>query len=85
MLTIKNNKRTYTTKEYEIVFEKVENLGMFLEVECNNFEEGNVKEKKKEIQNFIDSLGIKVSEELNMGKPEMMLKKMNGKNKKIDY
>lgn len=36
----------------------------------------DVSLKKKEIQKFIDSLGINVSSELNMGKPEMMIKKL---------
>ena len=34
-------------------------------------------EVKKEIQQFIDSLELNVSEELNMGKPEMMIRKNN--------
>ena len=41
---------------------------------CTN-EDVDVKKVKEEIQEFIDSLGIKVSEELNMGKPEMMIKR----------
>ena len=32
---------------------------------------------KKEIQNYIDSLELNVSRELNMGKPEMYMKKHN--------
>ncbi len=39
-----------------------------LQESFNKFEE-----KKKEIQKFIDSLNLSVSEELNMGKPEMLL------------
>ena len=43
---------------------------------CTN-EDVDVKEVKKDIQNFIDSLELNVSEELNMGKPEMMIRKHN--------
>ena len=36
-----------------------------------------VKNVKKQIQDFIDNLNLNVSKELNMGKPEMYLKKHN--------
>lgn len=75
LLTIHNSKRTYKTDCYEIVFEIVKDLGYFLEVEYCTNEDVDVSLIKKEIQEFIDSLGIKVSSELNMGKPEMMIKK----------
>ena len=32
-----------------------------------------------EIQKFIDSLSLKISQELNIGKPEMMINKLNVK------
>ena len=59
----------------EIVFETVKDLGYFLEVEYCTNEDVDVSYVKKEIQEFISSLGINVSSELNMGKPEMMIKK----------
>ena len=75
LLTIHNSKRTYKTDSYEIVFETVKDLGYFLEVEYCTNEDVDVGLIKDQIQEFIDSLGIKVSSELNMGKPEMMIKK----------
>ena len=48
-----------------------------MEVEYCTNEDVDVKLIKKEIQNFIDGLGLNVSEELNMGKPEMYMKKNN--------
>lgn len=75
LLTIHNKKKTYVTDKYEIVLEDVKDLGHFLEVEFCTNEDVDVKKVKEEIQEFIDSLGIKVSEELNMGKPEMMIKR----------
>ena len=77
LITIKNNKTTYTFKDYEIVLEEVEDLGYFMEVEYSTKEDVDIKEIKKQIQAFIDSLNLKVSKELNIGKPELMLKKKN--------
>lgn len=74
LLEIHNIKRIYKHKDYEIVVEKVDNLGLFLEVEYCTLEDVNIKNIKEQIQNFIDSLDLNVSEELNMGKPEMMLR-----------
>ena len=75
LLTIHNSKRTYVTDKYEIVLETVKDLGCFLEVEYCTDLDVSVSLIKNEIQEFINGLGIKVSEELNMGKPEMMIKK----------
>lgn len=77
LLTIHNSKRTYKYNDYEIVFETVKDLGYFIEVEYCTNEDIDVKNKKKEIQEFINSLGLNVSSELNIGKPEMMIKKYN--------
>jgi predicted adenylyl cyclase CyaB len=77
LLTIKNIKRTYKYKNYTIEFERVDNLGLFLEVEyVTESNDADVKKIKSEIQEFIDSLDLKVSQELNAGKPELMLKKL---------
>lgn len=77
LVTIRNTKYTYFVDDkYEIVLEDVKDLGVFLEVEAqlqNDIEVDEVVEVKKQIQSFIDSLGIDVSQELDMGKPEMML------------
>lgn len=77
LLTINNSKRKYNTGKYEIVLETVKDLGYFLEVEYCTNEDVDVKEIKNEIQQFIDSLSLNVSRELNMGKPEMMIRKKN--------
>ncbi len=76
LLKINNIKHTYYTKKYEIVLEEVKNLGLFLEVERLNItNKENIIDVKKEIFNFIKSLGIKIGDELNSGKPELMLNK----------
>lgn len=76
-IEINNEKETYIFNDYEIVIENVKDLGLFMEVEYCTNENIDVKEIKKEIQNFINSLNINVSEELNMGKPEMYIRKHN--------
>ena len=74
-IEINNNKETYKYNDYEIVIEDVKDLGLFMEVEYCTNEDVDVKKIKEEIQTFINSLGLNVSEELNMGKPEMYLRK----------
>lgn len=76
-IEINNEKETYTFKNYEIVVENVKDLGLFMEVEYCTKEEVDVSEVKKQVQSFIDELELKVSKELNMGKPEMYMKKHN--------
>lgn len=78
LLSIKIIKHTFETLNYEIVLEEVDNLGLFLEVEKKNVaNEENIEDIKKEIWKFIKSLKIKISAELNIGKPELMLNKKN--------
>lgn len=72
-IEINNNKSIYEYDKYEITLEEVKDLGLFLEVEYCTSDDVDVKEIKKEIQDFIDSLNINVSEELGMGKPELYL------------
>ena len=76
-IQIENEKRVYIFDDYEIVLENVKDLGLFMEVEYCTNEDVNIKKIKSEIQKFIDDLNIKVSKELNEGKPEMYLKKHN--------
>ena len=76
-IEINNEKETYIADEYEIVFENVKDLGLFLEVEYCTDKDVDIFKVKKEIQEFIDKLDLNVSKELNMGKPELFLKKHN--------
>jgi predicted adenylyl cyclase CyaB len=73
LLKIVNTKMTYTYQDYEIVLEFVEDLGTFMEVEYCTEDDVDINLIKSEIKEFINSLNIKVSDELNMGKPEMMI------------
>ena len=76
-IEIDNLKETYIYDDYEIVLESVKDLGLFLEVEYIGNDKNNIKDIKEKIQTFIDNLNIDVSEELNVGKPELYLKKHN--------
>jgi adenylate cyclase class 2 len=76
LITIDNSKHTFVKENFEIVIEDVKGLGNFLEVEwMEKDSEKPVNEIKKEIFNFIESLGLNVGSELNSGKPELMLMK----------
>ena len=76
-IEINNLKETYKYNDYEIVIEDVKDLGLFMEVEYCTDDDVDIKKIKNEIQLFIDSLELNVSEELNIGKPEMYMKKHN--------
>ena len=51
-------------------------LGLFMEVEkLDEVSDDKVHETKKEIRAFLESLDIKLGQEQNAGKPELMLRK----------
>ncbi len=76
LVNLKNLKRVYKYQSYEIVLEKVEGLGVFLEVELKEqIKESEVVERKAEIQEFINLLNLSTSSELNCGKPELFLRR----------
>ncbi len=78
LIVIDNKKTIYKSDIYEISLEEVEDLGNFMEVEFCTDEDVDIIRIKDEINKFIKGLNIKVSEELNIGKPEMMIKKSGG-------
>jgi predicted adenylyl cyclase CyaB len=76
LIKIENKKYTFLTNKYEIILEDVKNLGLFLEVECLTIgDEEDVNNAKEEIRSFVKLLDIKIGKELNVGKPELMLRK----------
>lgn len=78
LVTIDNTKYTFKTDVYEIVIEDVQNLGLFLEVECKKDDETkSVQEIKNKIQQFMDETKLNIGQELNSGKPELLLNKMD--------
>lgn len=78
LLTIRNKRRFYIYNNYEIVLEKVDDLGTFLEVEYKGtLKETQIVQEKNKIWEFIKSLGLQTSNELNAGKPELYIIKHN--------
>ena len=84
LIVVKNNKHKFLMEdnEFEIVLEDVENLGVFMEIEKLNVsdEESNefIDSVRKEIKTLISKTGIKTSEEIHIGKPEMLIEKNGG-------
>lgn len=75
LIVIDSKKTIYKTDIYEIALEEVEGLGNFMEVEFCTKDDVDVVRVKEEITKFIQDLNVIVSAELNIGKPEMMIKK----------
>ncbi len=76
LVVVDVEKRYYISGNYEIALEKVKGLGNFIEIEYHsNTEITDVHAARDEICRFIDSLGIKIGEEENAGKPELLLRK----------
>ncbi len=75
-LVVVNNKRTvYYYQQYELCLEEVKNLGLFLEIECKNPGSKSALAVRKEIFALMNSIGIKVSSEVQAGKAELLWKK----------
>ena len=75
LVVIDNDKSVFETEEYEIELEEVKNLGIFLEVELKNDTGEDVELLKNKIRTFIKNMKLTEVEELNEGKPELMIKK----------
>lgn len=82
MATLRSTKHYYVHNNYEIVFEEVENLGNFIEVEVIKVGKKSIKKYKEDIKKFVNSFGLSVGEELNVGKPELYLRR-NKKREKV--
>lgn len=83
LVEIENTRHVFETDKYEIVLEEVKGLGLFLEVErWQTSEKEDVNTLKKEIQVFINTLGLKVSQEIEAGKPELAIRQK--KQKKLE-
>lgn len=76
MVKIESEKSLFQDRIYKIILEEVKDLGLFLEVEKLVKQDKETISTKKQIRDFIISLKIKSYEELNLGKPELMLRKL---------
>lgn len=81
LVIVDMTKYYFETELYTIALEIVKNLGAFLEVESKKFDVtvADIANKRKEIECFIKSLDVDASPDLGIGKPELLLKKINWK------
>jgi predicted adenylyl cyclase CyaB len=76
LVKIHNKRNIFRKGNYEILLEDVKGLGLFLEIErLDAPSDASVPKIRKDILKLMGSLGIRVSEEVQAGKPELMLKK----------
>lgn len=76
LVVVTNQKYIYEAGDYEIVLEDVKGLGIFLEVEYKKeVSDQDTSQIKANIWTFIGSLGLSIGEEMNAGKPELLLAK----------
>jgi predicted adenylyl cyclase CyaB len=74
LIILKNHRKYYKYGKFELVLEQVEDLGTFLEVEYkSSLTPSQCNHKRNEIRNFINSLPLAVTPELNTGKPELFI------------
>jgi adenylate cyclase class IV len=67
-------KTVFTDDEFEVVIEDVKNLGLFIEVEYHIADDKeDIEEAKNHIRKWLSDQRIKIGEEMNSGKPELML------------
>lgn len=78
LVVVNNTKKVFNNKTYEVVIETVEGLGNFLEIELLDSKHVNIESVgkiKNSMREYLNSLGIEVGEEMNAGKPELLIKK----------
>ncbi|MDD2257866.1 MAG: class IV adenylate cyclase [Patescibacteria group bacterium] len=79
LVQVLNKKFYYQNDNYEIVLEDVFSLGHFIEIEfkgdTKNLSYDDIQKKKEEMRLFLKLIGIETGEEMNAGKPELLLQK----------
>jgi adenylate cyclase class 2 len=81
LVRVDNKKRIYVTPGYEISLESVVGLGNFIEIEAQSVsDETEPATVKAAIRALVADLGIEVGEELNSGKPELLLRQSANRN-----
>lgn len=78
LITIDNKKHLCDIDGYEIALEEVKGLGNFIEIEYKGKKEipkKQVETLKGSMRAYLEAKRLKLGEELNAGKPELMLKK----------
>lgn len=76
LVRIDNERTTFETDDYEIVVDNVNGLGILMEIEHRRPEARAAEEIVQEMHAFLKELGVTSIEELHLGKPELMLQRM---------
>ena len=80
VVVVNVEKYYFTTPLYKIALERVEDLGLFMEVEAHQVsDERNVAKVRNDIANFIEKLNLNVSADVGIGKPELLLRQRQQK------
>lgn len=76
LVIVDNIKHKYISLDgnYEVVLEQVANLGNFIEVEWKSTVDGDISDIRDKIRQFVASLGVAIGDEMNAGKPELLIK-----------
>jgi adenylate cyclase, class 2 len=75
LVIVDMEKYFFENNNYKIAVEFVKDLGCFLEVESKNLDVADINKERKKIIDFIDNLDFKLSEDVGIGKPELLIKK----------
>ncbi len=79
LVTIDNQKLCYESNTYELVLEDVMGLGKFVEIEYisdTDIDENEIDKIQTKMRDIVKNIGLLIGEEMNAGKPELMLKKV---------
>ena len=75
---VKKRRISYKYGDYIISLDRVNQLGTFLEIECEVSNESEIKEKEDKIKSFLtNTLGIKEFKSIRKSYLEMLLEKNN--------
>jgi len=76
LVEVDATKYHFKTDAYKVTLESVIGLGQFLEVEAHQVPEARDTERvRSEIKQFIETLGLSISGDVGVGKPELLLRK----------
>lgn len=78
LIIVDMEKYFFENSEYKIALEYVKDLGSFLEVESKKIDVVDVANERNLIMDFINGLEVDLSDDVGIGKPELLIKK-NGK------
>ncbi len=75
LVVVDSVKSVFSSDKFDVVIETIDGLGSFIEVEyrySNDIKDVSVA--KEHIREWLDEVGVEVGEEMNSGKPELLLR-----------